>query len=360
MAFSRDDLAAYEKGAATPAPAAPVQDPAPPASASPAQAADPSAAAPVTDPAVPDGDATSAVDADSAPANADPSGDTATDDPPAAPAAPAPKGSARERIEGLIIERDALRGYGEHVLSQNAELKARLAALEARLGGPAVADAIAPAAAPASAPAAPAADASDKPPTLEEHNFDPVALADAQAKWLEKQVDKRVAAAMTGVQAKQASEAVRVQFESRVEAFAKAHSDFSTVVSNPALPALNSAAARSVALSEQGPAIIYHLGKNPDLAARISRMPVEQQLVQIGRLEAQLAPAAAPPPPATTTKPTRQKSVTSAPPPPAPVPAGSAVSKDPSTMSMDEWVRNERGRKIAERTERQKLRAAMR
>lgn len=364
MAFTRESLTAYEKIAAappatskpaTPAPAAPVQDPpAPATSASSPQTADPSAAAPVTDPAAPDGDATSAATADSATATASPDGEATTDDGPAAHAAAAPKGSARDRIEGLIVERDALRGYGEHVLTKNAELMAEVAALKAQRGGMAMADAVAPAAA---APVVP--DAGEKPPTLEEYQFDPVALAEAQTKWMDKQIEKRVNTALAGVQTRQANDAVRAQFETRVEAFAKANADFATVVSNPALPALSAPGARAVALSEHGPAIIYHLGKNPDVAARIARMPADQQLVQIGKLEAQLtppplAPASAKP------APPRQKSVTSAPPPPTPVPAGSAVSKDPSTMSMDEWVANDRARKIAQRQERQKLRAAMR
>jgi len=342
MAFSREDLAAYEKSA----PAASAPAPTPPASApsAPAQPEASSAPAPDSDPAVPVGDETSADTADSAPAAAAPDSEATNDgDGDAAPAAPAPGGRARDRIEGLIVERDALRSYGEH-------LQQRLKDLEAKAG-------VAPAPAAAPAPTAPPAD--DPAPTLESVGFDPVQFSQQQNEWLQRQVDKRVEAALTGAQQKQTVEAARAKFSTSVDTLVGDDVALRAALANPNLPKLDESAARAVVFSDAGAKITVHLATHPDLAARISRMPREQQLVQIGKLEAQLS-TPAPAPAAAKPTPPKQKSSTNAPPPPTPVPSGPGPSKAPSDMSMDEWVANERGKKIAARMERQKMRAAMR
>jgi hypothetical protein len=85
------------------------------------------------------------------------------------------------------------------------------------------------------------------------------------------------------------------------------------------------------------------------------------QAAAIGRLEGQLFKVAQKEP-SKDTKPTiRPVSVTKAPPPPKPVSGGtSPVQKDAALMSMEEWVANERSKKIADKANRLRIRQSMR
>jgi plasmid stabilization system protein ParE len=348
--FTRDDIAAYEKS--TPAPAPSTQEAnATPADETPAPTAESSTAESSSDPAVPETDETSADTADSATAPAASDGEAQTGDEGdegGEQPAPAPKGSARSRIEELVDERNALRKYGEYLLEQNKALLAQ--------SSPAAATATT-----AAAPAAPVS-ADDEPPTLEAYDFDPVKHAKAQNDWLKKQVQRQVKATLETVTTQQTAAQAIAKFEERAAEFAKANPDFQTVVSNPALPQFRPEIAQLIVKSEHGPAVNYYLARNPDVATRISRLSITEQAAQIGRIESQVSATGktAPSTKQATPAAPKQKSGTKAPPPPTPTPSGSAASKSPGEMSMDEWVANERAKKIAQREQRQKLRSAMR
>lgn len=91
--------------------------------------------------------------------------------------------------------------------------------------------------------------------------------------------------------------------------------------------------------SEHGPAIAYKMAKDPALAEKLNGMTEREAAKAIGRLEAAFESVSSPSPspapaPATPKPPTLSK----APVPPTPVPQGSATSKDPSKMSMPEYV----------------------
>jgi hypothetical protein len=235
-----------------------------------------------------------------------------------------PKGSASARIQELIEERNALRAYGRH--------------LEGRLT-----EGLRPAApaAPAAAPA-PVAAPTELPPKLEDFKFDASAHAKALGEWTQKQVDARVAAGVEAKLAEQNAQTARQVFESRVDAFRATTPDFDTVISNPNLPNLHPRAAARVVNHEKGPAIAYHLAKNPDLAVRISRLDADSQLVAIGRIEASLeAPASAKP-----QKAPAAPAASRAPAPPRPVSSGSSPGKDPNapSASMAEFVASHRAK----------------
>ena len=341
MAFSREDLKAYESQ-----PAAPAPETAPPAAEPTPAAPEASSAESVpTDPAVPESDVTSGEQAESPPAAADSDSETPAepqdqDDGP-------PKGSrARERIEELVAERNALRKYGEHLLATVAELKG--------------ATTPAPAAA---APAAATPAASTAPPSLEDFGYDQVAFSKAQTEWVQQEVARQVKANLEAARAENDSVSAREKFLEREAKVKATLPDFETVTAkNPAFPKLEQAAADMIVRSEIGPQIAYHLGKNPDVATRISRMNAEGQKLAIARLEGQLTvtPPAAPAAAAAPKTQPKPKSVTSAPPPPTPTPAGSAGPKDIASMTMDEWVAQERAKKMAQREQSLKIRRAMR
>lgn len=365
MSFSRDDLAAYEKAAppavppaVTAAAAAPDSNDTPAASApagAPAapELKQPAAAPPAgeADPAVPGGESSADTPAESAAANAD----TGSETPPS-------KGSAQERIADLVAERNAFRKYGEYQGEKIAELTAQIESLKKGISPAAAASAEAAgnAASPAAQPAA--APANDLRPTLEQFDFDLETYGKAESDWIQRQIDRKVEAALgrkeiTSAQsaAQAAEKAVAESFNARMEDFAKTHPDLKVVLANPALPALAKPAARHILTAENGAAIVYHLGKNPDVAVRISRMAPEQQLVAIGRIESQLAAT----PSETQQQPTKQKTTTQAPPPPTPVSGGAPAQKSLETMSMDEFVQHEREAELRKRQQRQAIRKAV-
>lgn len=131
------------------------------------------------------------------------------------------------------------------------------------------------------------------------------------------------------------------QYHEREEAAREKYDDFEQVAYNPTLP-VTDVMAETIRHSEIGPDVIYHLGKNPKEAARISKLPPFLQAKEIGKIEAKLASA---PPPTRTT---------SAPPPITPIAArttGTPVydTTDPRSvqaMSTSEWIAAERQRQI--------------
>jgi thioester reductase-like protein len=76
--------------------------------------------------------------------------------------------------------------------------------------------------------------------------------------------------------------------------------------------------------SDMGARLAYHLGKNPDIAVRLSMLPPVSVAREIGRMEVQLSsqPAVSP---------------TKAPEPPSPVKGSQKAEKDPDKMTEAEW-----------------------
>ena len=77
------------------------------------------------------------------------------------------------------------------------------------------------------------------------------------------------------------------EFADRQTEFAKEKADYFDVVRNPALP-ISDAVAGVAVMMETGPAVLYHLGKNPREAEQISMLPPLQAAVELGRIDATL------------------------------------------------------------------------
>lgn len=77
--------------------------------------------------------------------------------------------------------------------------------------------------------------------------------------------------------------------------------------------------------SEKGGLLAYYLAKNPDKLAELNRMSERQAAKAVGALEARLTLA-------------KPKTATSAPAPARPVAGAAAPSRDPSSMSMEEYA----------------------
>lgn len=398
MAFTREELASYEKGpqkavpdtvspfrGATPAKAASAADVAAVAAgqidATPGgapQGATPAAVANADSPVVDEdgtlgdptdsGEGTSDEDADPSTATADPSGesdpnadltgDQGGEEPPARPA-PA-KGSAAERIVELNDLMEGYKVFGQRMQDQLKEASAEIARL--RGGGTTTPPAVAPVVAP------PVAEIKDEPmPDLADPDvaFDNDKYRAKMQKWSKDQARLAAREAVREVTGADATQKLNESVDAKVAEFAKTHPDFKTIVTDNPVLAKNQLApdaGLAVAQSEHTADLLYAFGQDPGLAIRVARQSPAQQLLTIGKMIAKIeadklaaatatktkTPTAQPP----GAKPGQKKSITQAPPPPRPTPAaGRPAARDQldPNMDMNEFARQHRAGKQAGR-----------
>ena len=192
------------------------------------------------------------------------------------------------------------------------------------------------------APAAPApaanAPADDPAPALDQFDSTEKWAAELTA-WTKREAE-RIAAATTEKtlstrDQQQQQHATRQSYNGRLAEFVKTTPDAVATIANPIFSAVlerQPVITEVVMASENGPALAYHLARNPIEADRISRMTPVQAAAAIGRIEAKLAapkPSAPTPPPRTT----------NAPPPPEPISGSGAASIDLSKVDIKDYVR---------------------
>jgi hypothetical protein len=360
MAFTRDEMTAYE---AQPQKMVEIVNPfaetSPPAASKPVET--PPAEPVTTETAAnPEDSSTSGESAPTASGDgtsgeetaATPAADATPDGEAEPPAEPPRKGSAQERIQELVDERNALRKYGDHMSTAVRTLTEEIERLM-KGATPTTETTV-------RAPAALADDSEDPAPSLNDADvgLDEAKFAKKNAAWIKRQIAKGIKQGVAEVTTQQTAQQAQEAFQARAAAFEETHKDFRTVIGNPALPQLAPEAAKVIARTEEGISILYYLGKNVDVATRIAKLPEAQQLMRLGEIKAELSRAAPPPAatsskaPVTGAKSVKPKNLTQAPPPPTPTPAGSRSQPrditDPS-LSMDEFVKQERERKIADR-----------
>ena len=120
-------------------------------------------------------------------------------------------------------------------------------------------------------------------------------------------------------------------YQDRTESFKKETPDYDEVIGNNDKVTITIAMATAIGdLGDTGPKVAYYLGKNPQEAERIAKLPLNQQALEIGRLEAKATAA-----------PKIQK--TNAPAPIRPIVGGATpAAKDLSEMSMEEYAASRR------------------
>lgn len=126
------------------------------------------------------------------------------------------------------------------------------------------------------------------PKTLADFNYDDTQY---QAHLMQQATQQAVEAAKRELQAQaQRDRELRRQqtFAQKQAEFAETVEDYRDVVFNDNLP-ITPAMAEAIQESDDGPALAYHLGKNPDLAARIAALPPIAAAREMGRLEARLS-----------------------------------------------------------------------
>lgn len=113
------------------------------------------------------------------------------------------------------------------------------------------------------------------------------ALADFKAeqkvrKILDDQESKRVEA-----EAAKTREQREREFMARADSYKAERPDFDSVAFNPLLP-VTQEMADVINSSENGPKVLYHLGKNMAEAQRIANLPPVMQAAELGRIEARI------------------------------------------------------------------------
>lgn len=170
-------------------------------------------------------------------------------------------------------------------------------------------------------------------PKLEDFEYDEARYNEALAEYYDQRSSSNLNSALANQQRQeaqmlkqQAQQAIVETFRERVNAFAEDHPDFHQVVTNPQIP-LNRNITNTLMFDDNGPAVAYHLAKNPQLAMEISQMPAPRAAMELGKISSQLSAPVAP-------------RTTQAPPPPKPPKAtGSSVQKDPDKMTPAEYAR---------------------
>lgn len=179
--------------------------------------------------------------------------------------------------------------------------------------------------------------------------FDAIKWSEALTTWTAEQVEHR--STVTEQRRAQQATATTVQstYNAKVATFRTTVPDFDIVAQNPNLP-ISSAMVEAIQAAELGPQVYYHLAKNPAEAARIHRLPAQQQAAAIGKIEGRIeagaikftpapggrAPAggAPPPPGGGGTPPPRSR----APDPPSGTRSGGAGDVNLANCSLDEYL----------------------
>lgn len=157
----------------------------------------------------------------------------------------------------------------------------------------------------------------------------------AAKNWDERQIretDEQINAhkqQLTAVQQQQRAEVAQNWAAQVAEAKAK-YADFEQVAFTAPI---SDDVAEMIAGSDQGADVAYYLGTNRQEAERISRLPPMEKARALGAIEARLSVA----PPVTQTK---------APAPITPIKGKATAAKDPSKMTMDEYMAARKAGKI--------------
>jgi hypothetical protein len=392
MAFSREDLERYEKApqtkvsdkvnpfrGATPAKVATAADLTAPVAPQGAQStlhdADESASAPaaaahdddtpvvdedgsLTGDPTDSGEGTSDETSDSSTDSVDPSDESdpnadLTGETPAeeADAEPAPKkGSAAERIVEVLDLMEGYKIYGKAKEAQVAELQAELDRLRPKV-----------------APVAVVEEKDEPMPDMSDEDvaFDNDKYRTKMAHWVKTQGRIEARRELRAAAETQAQQATNVSLNAKVAKFEEAHPDFDEKVRKNKIlinNQLHPIAGRLVQKSEYTADLLYSFGSDVALAVRVAKMDPEDQVLAINDMIAKIKAKKATVKSTTPqggAKPAQKKSITQAPPPPRATPAaGRPASRDvlDPSMSMDDFARQHRSGRQAERAQNRKQR----
>lgn len=186
-------------------------------------------------------------------------------------------------------------------------------------------------------------------PTLEEFDYDQEAYLDALADYKVKQRLAETANSREENARKEQEQRELVDFRTRESSIRNEYPDYDQVVYSPNTP-ISETMASAIRKDDNGALVAYFLGKNPDVAYRISQQPPQIQYQAIGGLSDKITEyrqsngeGSVPSAP----QQQQQPNVTAAPAPPPTVTARGTAVKSPEKMTTEEWMewRNKQTRK---------------
>ena len=207
-----------------------------------------------------------------------------------------PAETAPESETGDVHESDSQqeqpkkREKGQEVNKRFSELTGQIKDLQRQLAAKSGADAQAEKP-PEAKPTPATADVEPDPEKYTDYN----AYQRDLVRWEIRQERKAEAEQAKKAEAAREQQTRASRWTDQVSAARSTHADFETVALNPNLPITGTMAA-AITDSEVGASILYQLGQNPELAAKISKMSEVAAIREIGKIEASIAAAAAPPP----------------------------------------------------------------
>jgi hypothetical protein len=218
--------------------------------------------------------------------------------------------------------------YIERINGENAEMRRKLAELEAK-----------PQPAQTRQPTATA----DGEPTLEEHDFDLAAFQRAHSKWAVQQELAERESKTKEAETSNRQREVLATYTERIAEFADNHPDFPEVVGSIQFP-LSDEHQAAIMAHESGPAIAYHLGSNDDDAFWLASIQPHLAAAAVERLASRITAAPTQeqsPPQVTEAKP---KPISKAPAPTPTVSGRSTAETPPEKLTDDEWFKREKER----------------
>lgn len=154
----------------------------------------------------------------------------------------------------------------------------------------------------------PLPDAPGPDKTLADFNFDEVAYRKYEREQLATTAVQAAERKLRAEDQQREEQRLAASYVKRAKDFAKEHTDYNEVAHTAPI---SDTVAKMLVRSEQGPELAYYLGKNPDIAAEISRLPESAASFELGGIafrlktereaaaKAKLKVSAAPPPPPT-------------------------------------------------------------
>jgi len=144
---------------------------------------------------------------------------------------------------------------------------------------------------------------------------------EAVADWKVQEILTRREAEVQQQRAQYEAMTLREAFDAKARAFEAESPDWRQVVTS--IP-LSDAAFQAAQQSDMGPALLYHLGKNPQLAEQIYSLSPYQQAMRLGRLELELSQP-------------QPKRISGAPEPINPLSGGDGKAYDPNRGTAEQY-----------------------
>lgn len=155
---------------------------------------------------------------------------------------------------------------------------------------------------------------------------DPDAYEQALESWVERRATEKAKAETQAEFTKQQQDSraktLLDAYRDREASFEADHPDYQDLVYSDDVK-ITPVMSQAILEAEDGPAIAYHLGQNPEMAERIAGLTPAQQAIELGRLSVKLAT----PPPKPKPEPIRPLNT-----------RNSAGPKSPTEMTMDEYA----------------------